>query len=495
MKTEYRGVDWLLDCEPRLVQLEANARSYTGISYRRHKDDKPNPTRIYPGKMRGYALFMEMRLGKTYALLNEYMLFKRDRDIRKLLIFSPNKYKYAWREEAIRTGVDEEVHVYESTARHLAEKFIQKGGQILVVNYEALQYDTNIKVLENFVRGQDYMVAADESVLIKNRNTLAFKAGLRFAQNASVIRILTGKPVVQGPHDLWSQLRFIQQLDGLNFFAFRNTFCKMGGFMGKQILGVREDNAARLQQILFDCAFVAQRAQWGTNFQPDFETRSVEIKPIQAKHYKEMEQEFITFLNSDTPVTADQVITKHIKLQQISSGFLIDENKIIHDLMPPTELPKLNELKNALETEISHKVLVVCFYVHSMELLLEHLAEYNPALIAGSLMMKRLGRDVENEKRRFNSDPKCRVLIGQIQAVKYGHNLMGSKDDPCNTTIYYENTYSLDDRSQSEQRNQGEGQQSGIHIIDYATTRVEKSIARALQRKDAVANAIIKAYD
>lgn len=485
---------WLLDCEPRVVQLEANARSYFGVSVWAGRDNRrKEPVRVGPARATGYALFMEMRLGKTAALLNEFLLYKRDTGIRQLLVLAPNKYKYAWKQEAERFGVKEPVYVFESEMRAAANFYAPKVS-IMVVNYEALQYEDNMKILRRFV-GPDTMVAADESVLIKNRNTHAFKNGLELARRAPVVRILTGKPVVQGPHDLWSQLRFIRQLDGFNFYAFRNTFCKMGGFMGKQIVGLREENADRLrQEILQPCAFVAQRSEWGTNFEPDYQTRDLVVLPEQKKHYREMEQDFITFLQSGLPVTADQVITKHIKLQQISSGFIIDENKKVHELVPPEIVPKLVELKQALGLEISHKAIVIAFYVHSVETLLAQLSDYQPALIAGNLMMKRWDKDVEAEKKRFNSDPKCRILIGQIQAVKYGHNLMSTAKDPCNTIFYYENTYSLDDRSQSEQRPQGEGQTCGTLIVDFASTKVEREIIRALQRKEQVSQRILNAY-
>lgn len=456
-------LNWLLNLTPRAVQLEANRRSY------------PRP---------GYALFLEMRLGKTFALLNEYLLFKRDHNLERLLVISPNKYKYAWKEEIERCGMVESTHVYESSNGDLP------AVDIVIANYEALQHEKHYRTLRRFNAD---MVTFDESILVKNKATLAFKRGLMLADAAKIVRILTGKPIVQGPHDLWSQLRLIRQLDGFNYYAFRNWFCKMGGFMGKQIIGYREDTRPKLQEILSSCSFIASRREWGKELPTDYETRSPEILPIQAVHYKEMEKNFITYMKSGMPVTADQVITKHIKLQQIASGFLIDENKKIHELVDPAELPKLRDLVQSLENEVSHKALVICFYIHSVRTLLEALNEYRPALIAGGELMKSLGRHVEKEKRWFNENPACRVMIAQVQAVKYGHNLAANGE--CDTIFYYENTYNLDDRSQSEQRPQGEEQKTNLHVIDYASTKVERQIIRALQRKDKISEAILRAYD
>jgi hypothetical protein len=495
MKTEYPGIDWLIKGEPRPVQLEALARSYRGEVWRTTKNQKllQRPLyRLWSGQKPapGWGHFMEMRLGKSAALFNEFRMFQRDYGIKRLLIAAPNRYKFGWGTEAEIFGVTG-VHVLESNNRKALPK---TWPEVLVVNYEAFRSDENMQYLEGFVR-PGTMIAADESIWIKNRTTYAFKNLLALRQNAGPVRALTGKPVVQGPHDLWSQLRFLGFLNGVNYYAFRATYCKMGGFQGKQVVGYREDTVEELQQGLNKMAFIAYRKDWGTHMDPDYEERKIEMLPEQKKHYKEMEEDFITWLHSGQAVTAEQVITKHAKLQQISSGFLIDEEKKVHSIVAPDRLPKLQALLEALENEVTGKALVICFFKYSMDLLLDKLKDYSPALIGSGDLMKKLGRDVESEKRRFNMDPKCRVLIGQIQAVKYGHMLMGSKDKPCLDTFYYENTYSLDDRSQSEQRNQGEGQLAGIHVVDFYSSPVERNVVRALQRKENVAKAVMQHYN
>lgn len=493
MRTEIKGIEWLLRGEPRPVQLEALARCYGGMQHREHKDApicrRPMP---YIGPARGFCYFMEMRLGKTNALLNEYLLLRQRHGVKRLFILAPNRYKDAWKTEAEAFGVKEEIHVFDSKRRQNAEEFIRHEGSILVSNYEALVSDANMQLFHRFVN-EYTLVAADESVMIKNRRSFFFKRGLELAKKAQFVRILTGKPVVQGPHDLWSQLRFARQLDGWNYYAFRNTFCKMGGFKGKQVVG--EQNIERLRELLATCSFIARRRDWGTNFMPDYEARHVgPMLPAQKKAYNEMKEDFITYLQQGTKITADQVITKHIKLQQISSGFVIDEDKMVHTLVEPAQLPKLVELLNALENEIQGKTIIICYYRHSLSVLMLALKQYYPAVLAGGDFMKKFALGTEQEKRRFNTDPQCRVLIGQIQAVKYGHQLMGTQDDPCLTIIYYENTYSLDDRAQSEQRNQGEGQQTGIHIIDLYSSEVERQIITALQRKESVSEKILGFY-
>jgi hypothetical protein len=96
-----------------------------------------------------------------------------------------------------------------------------------------------------------------------------------------------------------------------------------------------------------------------------------------------------------------------------------------------------------------------------------------------------------SEKERFNGDPNCRVLIGQELALRYGHTLMGSATNPCLDIVFYENDYSLNNRSQCEERPQGAGQQGPITIYDFYATPQDLKPIEAIQRKEDVVAAIM----
>ena len=495
MATELPGVRWYLDCEPRPVQIEAMARAYTGFAYREGKDDPIHRYELpHAGRpASGFAYFMEMRLGKTPTFLNEFIAFYKDHGIHKAMIFSPSKYKHGWGLEAIKFGLpvfDMPVHVYQSSkyGRIDAKQFIRGNRGLLIVNYEALIYDDNRELLAEWVDDRT-LVGADESVLIKNRESIFFKESHELSKDAAATRILTGKPVVQGPQDLYSQLRFARQYNGVNFYQFRNTYCVMGGFKGKKIIGVQ--NTDRLQDRLKRMAFTAYRRDWGTWFEPDQQEVSVPISDIQKKYYKEMEQDFAIWLDDcGDSVTAEQVITRHMKLQQISSGFIFDNERNVRWLIDFKTSPKIVDILDRMENEITSKVIVIAVHKPVIQALYDIFEKcgYQPAIIAG-------GRsDTESQKKRFNEDPECRIMVGQEKATKYGHNLMGSPADPCDVMMYFENTYSLDDRAQTIERSQGEGQQGPITVFDYVSTPIEAKIIGALQRKDEISKVIMDYY-
>lgn len=459
--------DWLLDCAPRDVQLEALRRAG------------------HPRPYRGFAYFMEMRLGKTPTALNDFMLLKRDHRITKHIVVAPNKYKSAWKLEAAKFGVDVPCHVFESKQRKQAEEFIEEHDSYqLSLNYEALVSPATVDLLSHIV-DEHTLLTLDESIAIKSPTAKTSKTARFLAAKAGYVRILTGKPVVQGPQDLWSQLRAIGELQGSNYYAFRNRFCVMGGFKAKQVIGAR--NEAELGFLMRARCFVASRKDWMDTYESDFEIRPVEMLPAQRRAYDDFNANFLLEFEGGV-VAADQVITKHLKLQQLSSGFMYDEQGKPLVLVPMGKLPKFLDMKEAIDTEIKGKTLIVCIFKHTINELIEQFP--GAAVIRGGMSSD----DVDEAKRRFNEDADCRVMIGQIKAIKYGHTLMGSAEDPCLNIYYFENSYSLDDRSQSEQRPQGAGQISAIHIVDYATCPIERTIAKALQRKENIAKTIINHY-
>lgn len=487
------NIDWLLDCEPRPAQLEALRRSYLGYKGHDHKDAPISPVALpHAGQPAlGWGHFMEMRVGKTPTALNEYMLFKRDYGVNKAFMLSPNKYKYDWGTEAAFFGLDVPIHVFESKNRKDFVQFMREAKEgFVVANYEALGYEDNLVLFEEWCDNKTYM-GADESVSMKNPNGNFFKKSMLLAKSVAVTRPMTGLPTPQAPYDLWAQLRFARHLSGFGFHPFKHTFTKMGGFKNKKALGMK--NESELLKILDTSCFKARRVDWGTKIESDYEIVKLDMLPKQKTAYKQMEEEFMLFME-DGVVAVDQVITKRMKMQQIASGFVIDEEGEVRTIVPFNKTPKFIDLLDRLENQIEGKVIIITHYTATIKALHEALKKFNPAVICGNTHMKAMRLDAQEEKHRFNDDPRCKVILGQSQAIKYGHTLMGSKENPCLSMAFFENNYSLDNRAQSEERPQGEGQQGAIHIWDYYTSGVERDIVKALQEKRDVADVIMGHY-
>lgn len=487
-------IEWLLDCKPRDVQQEAILRSFYGYRSRDDKNETPNPVPLRKGPAKGWGHFLEMRLGKTPTALNEFALFQKHHGINKIIILSPNSYKKAWVEEATKFGILTPFHQYESTQWKAAMEFLRdnKNEFGLVVNYEAIRSD-KCKDLIRSVIGPDVLLVADESIKLKNPQSLTTKAVMELAKEVEYVRVLTGCPMTQGPQDMYAQLRFIKQISGMNYFSFRNRFCKMGGFKMKQVVGPKNED--QLNTIINGCGFVAKRKDWANPTNPEYYTVEIPLSPEQAKHYKAIDKELVTMVDEDTEVSVDQVISKMLKLQQISSGFIYDEHGEAIDLVPPDKTSKMERLLELMEDEINTKVIVAFHYQKTGDALLSTLAKYSPAVIRSKQWMKDQGRDVEDEKKRFNTDPECRVILAQISASKYGHDLSGVDGDRCNVMVFYENTFSLDDRIQIEMRNTTAFQDWSNVYFDFVCSPVERNAIKALEKKESVVSAVLGSYN
>ena len=487
-------VKWLVDCKPRAVQQEALLRSFYGWKSRENRHDDPNPVRMREGPAIGWGHFLEMRLGKTPTSLNEMLLLRDEYGFKKHVVLAPNSFKKMWVKEAQNFGVDIPFFAYETSRSNDAVEFIKRstGEFCLVVNYEALQYDNTRDILK-WIIDKDCTLTADESIKLKNPNSITFKRALEHSKEAGILRELSGCPITQGPQDMYAQLRFIRMLSGKNFYSFRNRYCKMGGFKGKKIIGAK--NEKELQEIISSAGFIAKRKDWGNPHDSEHYITELEIAPEQKKHYEAMDEEFITFLDDGREVTVDQVISKMMKLQQISSGFLYAEKSEAVSLMDIKQTPKMKKLLEIMEDEVEGKTIICYHYGYSGDALLESLSKYNPAVIRGRGWMKKNDKDVEAEKERFNNDPDCRIMILQISAGKYGHTLTGAEKDRCNLMIFYEGTYSYDDRIQIEMRNTAAFQDWCNVYMDFVISEAEGNAIKALRKKENLVEAVLGAYE
>lgn len=439
----------------------------------------------------GFGYFMEQGLGKTSTTYVDFLDHAADGFVDRMVTISPNSFKGGWAEETVKFDFPITPIVFESgNTAHLSSLF-KRGFNArpnLIINYEAIRQQSTLDVIADFLRGRRGYVAADESIKLKDPSTDTVKAGLQLAQMFEMRRILSGKPIAQGPHDLWAQMRFIGQLQGKSFYPFKTMFCKMGGFKMKQVMGAQNEDY--LAELIDPHVFRATKAEW-TDLPPkNYTIREYEMSREQRAMYKQMEDEFVLWLDDNEHVAVDIAISKYIKLAQIQAGFILDDTGKARLLVEPKKNARLNALEDIIRDEIVGKVSVVYNHKIVRPMLYERFEKYNPVHISGGMTPD----EIEENKRKFNNDPTCRIIF-LTKAARYGHTLLGGPEpeNHCSTQIFYENTYSLDDRSQLEDRSHRYGQLgSSMSYYDIAGTPLDRNAAKALQRKESVFQAVFK---
>jgi SNF2 family DNA or RNA helicase len=414
-------------------------------------------------------------------------------EVTRLVVVSPNSYKSGWKDEIKKHNIPVHPHIYNSDAGYFNDIFLKNEFDkppVLVINYEAIRSIAVQNYVVRFVGNKKCMIVLDESIQIKTYNSQQTKAALALAPLFKYRRILSGKPVTSGPHDLWSQMKFIGAISD-NYFPFKTTFCKFGGFKGKKVIGTQNEEllASKIDKYIFR----AFKQDW-TDLPPKLYTsREYQLTPYLASMYKNMEDDFVVWLSETENVTIDAFITKMIKLAQIQSGFIIKEDGTIEELVPPEDNPRFKLVRNIVE-DTDGKVLIPYVHKYTLKLLQRALIDYNPAYIKGGMTPE----EIQEQKDTFNSDPLCRVMLGQMRATKYGHSLLGGSkpEDRCNTVVFAENTYSLDDRSQIEDRIHRHGQTADSCLyIDVWGTPLDRAVTAALQAKEDMAQAVFQYFN
>ena len=442
----------------------------------------------------GVGWFMEQGLGKTLTALAEFSWYHAQGKVDRMIVVCPNSFKMGWVDEIEKHGFDFDAHVWQTSKKQAAAEFMMRphaNPAVLIVNYEAARLRDVLEVLLTWARrGKTYLVI-DESIQIKGHASVQTKAMHALAGwspytgesiNCRFIRILTGRPQTQGPHDLWGQLRMIGACQKQNFFAFRGAFCVMGGWENREVKAAQ--NVDILARIMEPIVFQAKKKDWLPNLpRKAFTIRDYKMSKEQQRQYDSMENEFLLEVERGF-ISVDVAIAKYAKLAQIQCGFIYDDDHVVHELVEPDENPRLQLLLELLEQE-SGKVCVVYRHRPMLPFLQRALRRYLPAYIRGGMSPE----ETSDQKALFNEDPECRIILLQCDASKYGHTLLGGPgpDDLCRTMIFFENSYSADTRDQIEDRIHRRGQTGdSVLYIDLSGSPLDRRITRALQRKDAL---------
>jgi len=397
------------------------------------------------------ALLLHMGLGKTYCALQIARYRIQFSNVDKVLILSPATLLYNWQEEINEFTEYNSIilHGSKQQRKHIIDKFLNSNYHFGIINYEALAKNYfSRKVLYNYG-----MVIADESAkFIKSIRASRTNVAIDIADMSKYRMILTGTPISNKPLDVWSQYRFLTQgrLFGTNFYSWRHhyfytsegkfktyTFKKhLSSDLNKKIYSTsirfgKECRKGKLPKELFKPILL----------RPDYRFYSI-YNEVRDKILAEIETEG-GFQN----IKVAHVLTKRIRLQQITSGFIKVDG--VEQRLKYT--PKLDTLEEHIDIAIDadESVVIWCWFRYSIK------------LISDILMRKKIkhivisGADSSKEKtvkwKKFQKSKTHNVFIGQIASGGIGINLFKLRCSPDKSQhmIFYEGSRTLDEREQA----------------------------------------------
>jgi SNF2 family DNA or RNA helicase len=191
--------------------------------------------------------------------------------------------------------------------------------------------------------------------------------------------------------------------------------------------------------------------------------------------YKAMERDLMIELQNDKTITATIALTKILRLQEITAGRYLDIKNN----------EKINELYDILEENGDKNIIIWCRFKGSIKAISAALSEKE---ISHCIM----DGDTVNRQEIIDDFQagKYRVFVGQIRTGGIGITL--TKSD---LTVYYENTFSLEDRLQSEARNHRIGQKNNVLYIDLVyKDSIDEIVLMSISKKQDVAYTVVSCF-
>ena len=440
---------------------------------------------ILPSESRssGVALLMEMGTGKTLTSIGIAGALYQFGMIKRILVVAPLSIVGVWAQE-FDTFADYPftLTVLKGTSTQKAEQLkkleAMPGLQIVVVNYESAW-----RIEKALLSFNADLIIADEAHKLKEARTSQSKAMHHFGDKARYKLLLTGTVITNRELDVFSQYRFLnRRVFGDSFYAFRNRYFDMVGY-GNHTPRFRSHMLDDFLNRMHSIAFRVTKAECLDLPEITEETRTIELEPKAKKIYKELEKQSYTEL-SGSEVSAVNVLTKLLRLSQVTGGHLTDDEGDTNLV----STAKLSALADILESALAEdkKLVVMARFVpelNDIQTLLENLG-IGYASVRGGV------KDRAEEIRRFQEDKDCRVFIGQIAAAGLGITLTAAS-----TMVFYSLDYSMSNFEQAKARIHRVSQKHPCHYIYLvAKGTVDTKILRALRHKVDLARTLVDDY-
>jgi len=357
---------------------------------------------------------------------------------------------------------------------------------ILIMNVEALSTTKGTDFAAKFINSHNTLMVIDESTTIKNPSAKRTKNILKLSIQTKYRRIMTGSPVTKNPLDLYSQCEFLSSwlLDFTSYYAFRNRYAEMKTMYvrGRTIQVVDKfKNLGELSEQLKGFSYRVLKEDCLDLPEKNWTKRQITLTPDQRKIYIQMKETALAHLNGKVASTMT-VLTQLMRLHQITCGHFTADDGTIQRIANN----RVNELMDIL-SEMEGKAIIWAHYQYDITSIIKEIVKvYGPGSVVDYF-----GLTPQNERdpnrKKFQSDPKCRFLVGTPSTGGYGLTLTAA-----NTVIYYSNGYDLEKRLQSEDRAHRIGQKKAVTYVDInAQDTVDEKIVKSLRKKINIASEVL----
>ncbi|GIW60262.1 MAG: hypothetical protein KatS3mg087_1328 [Patescibacteria group bacterium] len=372
-------------------------------------------------------------------------------------------------------------------------------------------YESAIKLSDILIALKADLVVADESTKIKNNAAKRTKAAIKISNTAPHRMILTGNAVANNVLDLYSQYEFLGKgtLGYGSFLQYKVNHAYIVPYKKT----VKIMNECKLRQRMAPFTFIITKKDCLDLPEKTYSMRYVYMEGDQKEAYEQMRKSFMVefewfFNNLDAPshiyirkdpknllgsskqVLARIVLTKYLRLSQITSGFLSLEDKSMVIFKSNNKLDEcLILVDDLLNTSDRKKIIIWSVFKRDIQ------AIWNALNQKGIYAVKYDGTTDNTMSQAaidlFNTDDNVKVFVGNVKKGGMGITLLGTDNVRTTDVIYYANSFSYDARAQSEDRCHRVGLRNPITYWDLITKNtIDEYIYNTLKDKKQISESI-----
>jgi SWI/SNF-related matrix-associated actin-dependent regulator 1 of chromatin subfamily A len=375
--------------------------------------------------------------------------------LKKVVVICPAIAKINWRREFDKwSSVEREIKVFS----------YDKMTQSKEVRNEIAKFEPDVLVL-------------DEAHYLKNRQAKRtryiygqFCRGDGLVRFADRVWLLSGTPIPNDVSDFWTHLKAIWQYP-LNFTDYTLYFCKTwNGQFGLKVLGNKAERMGEFKTILSSIMLRRKSENVLTELPPLWWQDAV----IEVDGWDDMKH-----IENEQEREAVELILQSAVTQDDVSNKLDDIAPHMASLRRLTALAKAKPIADQLSAELKDKaydkVVVFAYHRAALETLKEELSAFNPAYVVGGMF----AGDRQEEIDKFQTDPECRVFIGQITACSTAITLTAA-----NQVVFAEMDWVPAVNAQASKRCHRIGQSKPVVVRSFALANsVDEIVSKVLSRK------------
>lgn len=410
-----------------------------------------------------FCFFFDTRTGKTPLSLSIIHDDLRESPTHKWLVVCPLiLIENAWLPDSAQFIPDIKVVNCHASTKDKRLKAIKSDAQIYVTN------------IESFATYKEYFEAVgfegcivDESSVMKSPKSQQSKALVDFAQTVKRFYLLSGTPAPNGEWEYFMQLRAIDYYSVPSSYSqFKERFFINTSYNPQfEKLALRQDRADELMSLIKKYAIYVDKEDVLTTPGRTFVEVPLTMPDALMKHYRKLKNEL--YLEVGTrQITAPSAAAKLNKLNQVSSGFVIDtlaakENAFYDDNLTEWYLLssyRFEALKDLLESSgcRGEQVLIWANYRAEFEVIQSYLGERCRCIYGATTLAEK------NEAIRLFKSGDIQYLIANPASADKGLTLTN-----CHICVYFSLNWSYELFKQSMERIYGDISKQSHHCMYY----------------------------